>query len=107
MVDYAGRTFTTIDNFYLWVVIYFGVVGLIACAWFLWVVSRTLLRERERALPLMAMAIFAGATGAAYNAIFILPFAASLAIVRQGQDRKRRRRIRSRARPAIPETVNA
>jgi len=94
MVDYAGRTFTTIDNFYLWVAVYFGVPGLFACLWFLWKVWGSLRRRRERALPLMVMAIFAGATGAAYNALFILPLAAAIAMVQdpaQRPDRGRRR----------------
>ena len=81
LVDFAGRKFHNIDNFYFWLVVYFGLPGIIFISWWLSFVFRSLRSKREMALPLLSLAFFAAATGSGYVSVFILPLAVALAIL--------------------------
>lgn len=87
LIDFAGRQFSTLDNFYVWLIVYFGLAGLGFILWCLLRLWRALRTKGNLALPLVAMALFAAATGAGYNGVFILPLAVALSIVRSGPER--------------------
>ena len=81
LVDFAGRQFFRLDNFYIWILIYLGVPG--ACG-LLWLLSRLamVVGRNWNSAPLMVLALFAGATGGGYSAVFVLPFAIALSYAR-------------------------
>jgi hypothetical protein len=87
LVDFAGRQFFTLDNFYVWLIAYFGLAGLGFIAWCLLRLWRALRSKGKLALPLLALALFAAATGSGYNSVFVLPLAVALSIVRSGPQR--------------------
>lgn len=78
LVDFAGRRFVGLDNFYLWMATYFGLPGLMACLAWLTFLGTQLARKAERALPLLVIVLFAGATGAGYSAILVSPLIVAL-----------------------------
>jgi hypothetical protein len=87
LVDFAGRQFSTLDNFYIWLVVYFGLAGVGFILWCLLRVWRALRAKGALALPLVALALFAAATGAGYGSVFILPLAVAVSIARSGRER--------------------
>ncbi|MDB5536873.1 MAG: hypothetical protein JWQ65_1748 [Devosia sp.] len=87
LVDFAGRQFSTLDNFYVWLVVYFGLAGLGFIVWCLLRLWRALRSNGSLALPLVALALFAASTGSGYNSVFVLPLAVALSIVRSGPER--------------------
>ncbi|MDB5528489.1 MAG: hypothetical protein JWR51_1592 [Devosia sp.] len=105
LVDFAGRQFSTLDNFYVWLIVYFGLAGLGFFLWCLLQLWGALRKKGNLALPLVAMALFAAATGAGYNGVFILPLAVALSIVRSGQARALAEQTASGA--AIPISLAA
>jgi hypothetical protein len=82
LVDFAGRRFFVLDNFYVWLVVYFGLPGIAFIAWCLMRLLKALRTRAAAALPLVALALFAAATGSGYNSVFILPLAVALSFVR-------------------------
>jgi hypothetical protein len=78
LFDFAGRPIVTLDNFYLWLITYGGLIGLLIIATVFVLLGRTIARRGIDALPLVVMAFFAGATGGGYSAIFVLPLAIAL-----------------------------
>lgn len=103
LVDYAGRRFTNLDNFYFWITVYLGLPGVaLIVSWF-YGIGRQARKVGTNALPIIVMAMFAGATGGGYSAIFILPLSVAFSFAMTPASAGRRVLLQNprRARPHL------
>ncbi|WP_159082545.1 O-antigen ligase family protein [Paragemmobacter aquarius] len=78
LVDWQGRNFTTIDNFYIWILVYFGIPGAALILASIVKVGRLLRKEGLPVIPLVVVMLFAFATGGGYSSAFVLPLVIAL-----------------------------